>query len=403
MTNDDSLKYFLKYVKFDTQSDDDSLTVPSSKKQIKLAKEILQDLSNLGVKSCKIDEFGQIWAFIEGDSNLPTIGFNAHMDTATDYSGCGVIPRLIHNYNGESILKKCGSLIDVNDFPIFKKYVGQDIVVSDSDTLLGADDKAGISIIMNLVEFLISNPNFKHHPISLLFTCDEEIGRGADHFDSQKFNANYAYTIDGDSPYIASYENFNAAHIDVDIQGISIHPGEAKDKMINAIKIAMDFDALLNPQQVPEKTQGYEGFHHLTQMCGTTSHAKLSYIIRDHDKQKLEEKIKEFYNAKAIIQQKYPKLNELVIEVGYDYKNMKEIFEKDDSALLKIKNVFNKLNLKLDFVPIRGGTDGATFSFKGCPTPNLGTGSYNHHGPFEFLVKQEHDLMIEILKEIVKA
>lgn len=397
----DTLKYFLKYVTYDTKSNDETNEVPSSKNQLILANEILSDLLKLGCKA-NMDEYGQVYAFIDGEKHLPTIGFNAHMDTAPDYASNNIIYQIISNYDGR-IIYKDNNQIDPKDYPILKKFINKDLVIAKSDTLLGADDKAGISIIMNLVEFLMKNKSFKHHPISILFTCDEEIGRGADHFDNSIFKADYAYTIDGDSPYIISYENFNAAHVDIKIKGVSIHPGEAKDKLINAISVAMEFNSYLNPNELPEKTSGYEGFHHLTDIKGDSYCCQLSYILRDHDKNKLEQKIKEFNKCKEKIMQKYPNLANFDMEIGYDYQNMKEILNKDMRAIDKIKNVYNFLNIPYEFKPIRGGTDGATFSFKGCPTPNLGTGSYNHHGPCEFLVKQEHDLLIEIIKEIVKA
>lgn len=397
----DTLKYFLKYVTFDTQSDDESNQVPSTSKQLILAKEILSDLLKLGCEA-RMDEYGQVYAFIKGEENLPTIGFNAHMDTAPDYSGKNVVYQIIQNYDGNPIIKD-NNTIDPKDYPILNKFINKDLVIAKSDTLLGADDKAGISIIMNMVEFLMKNKSFKHHPISILFTCDEEIGKGADHFDNSIFKTDYAYTIDGDSPYIISYENFNAAHVDITIKGVSIHPGEAKNKLINAISVAMEFNSYLNPNEVPEKTCGYEGFHHLTDIKGDSYKCQLSYILRDHDKNKLEEKINQFNDSKQQIMQKYPNLAEFNMEIGYDYQNMKEVLNKDMRAIDKLKIVYDNLNLTYEFKPIRGGTDGATFSFKGCPTPNLGTGSYNHHGPCEFLVKQEHDLLIEIIKEIIKA
>ena len=366
-----------------------------------LANEILKDLLKLGCDA-KIDQYGQVYAYIEGEANLPTIGFNAHMDTAPDYSGKDVVYQLVENYDGKDILKD-NNIISPNDYPILNRFINKDLIIAKSDTLLGADDKAGISIIMNLVEFLMKNKSFKHHPISILFTCDEEIGKGADHFDNSIFKADYAYTIDGDSPYIISYENFNAAHVDITIKGVSIHPGEAKDKLINAITVAMDFNSNLNSDEVPEKTTGYEGFHHLVDIKGDSYKCQLSYILRDHDKNKLQEKIRQFQEIKQKIMQKYPNLAEFNMEIGYDYKNMKEILDEDMRAIDKLKTVYEKLNIPYEFKPIRGGTDGASFSFKGCPTPNLGTGSYNHHGPCEFLVKQEHDLLIEIIKEIIKA
>ncbi|MPM93196.1 Peptidase T [bioreactor metagenome] len=236
----------------------------------------------------------------------------------------------------------------------------------------------------------------------MLFTCDEEIGRGAEHFDAKIFKAAYAYTIDGDSPYKANYENFNAAHAHIKIKGVSIHPGEAKDKMINASKVAIELVDSLNQNEVPEKTEKYEGFHHLTSINGTVDSAELDFIIRDHDKKLLSKKVDDLKNIIELLKKKYPRAV-IEAEIGDDYKNMKEVFLKDRKPLEKIEKAYQNLYIPFEFEPIRGGTDGATFSFLGCPTPNLGTGSYNHHGRYEFLVKEEHDLMIEIVKEILKA
>ncbi len=398
---DDTLKYFLKYVKIDTQSDDKSSTCPSSKKQLNLAKELLKDLENLGIEGAFIDEFGQVHAFIEGAKGVETIGFNAHMDTALEASGKNVKPRIIENYDGEDIELNPNKKTEVRTFPFLKRFIGQTLVVTDGTTLLGADDKAGLSIIMNLVKYIKENPKFKHHPISILFTVDEEIGRGADHFDAKSFKADYAYTLDGVSPYIISYENFNAAHAVLEIEGVSIHPGEAKGKMINPNLLAMEFEALL-PKQYPQNTDGYDGFHHLTSFTGDAEKAVLTYILRDHSALKLKMLVEEFEKAKQTIQVRYPKAK-INLEIGYDYKNMAEILKKDPRALRKIESVYKNMGLEFTYYPIRGGTDGATFSYKGCPCPNLGNGSYNHHGPHEFLVKEEHDLLIEIVKEIVKV
>lgn len=399
----ESLKYFLKYVAIDTQSDDASQTAPSTLKQLNLAKVVLQDLKDLGLDNAYIDEFGQVHAFLDGESKLPTIGLNSHMDTAPDYTGKDVKPNIISNYDGKPIQLNNNLVLDPEVFPILKAAKGSTVVTTDGTTLLGADDKAGISIIMNLLSYLVKNPNIKHHPLSIMFTCDEEIGRGADHFDNNIFKAKYAFTVDGASPFIAEYENFNAAHAIVKITGTSIHPGEAKGKMINAASVAMEFDSLLNSDEVPEKTEGYEGFHHLTDIKGDTAFAQLEYIIRDHDINKLHDKVADFEKAKQEIMSRYPKLKGIELITGYDYKNMKEKFVGNDDALKKIELAYKNLGINFSYEAIRGGTDGATFSYKGCPTPNLGTGSYNHHGPLEFLVKEQHDLMIEVLKEIVKA
>lgn len=397
-----TLDYFLKYVKVDTQSDDNSKTSPSSKKQLVLSKMLLEDLKDLGISDSFIDEFGQVHAFIKGGKGLETIGLNAHIDTALELSGANVKPQIVNNYDGGDITLNENYKILAGDFTILERMVGKTLITTSGDTLLGADDKAGLSIIMNVLKWFIDHPEVKHHPISVLFTCDEEIGRGAEHFDAKIFKAAYAYTIDGDSPYKANYENFNAAHAHIKIKGVSIHPGEAKDKMINASKVAIELVDSLNQNEVPEKTEKYEGFHHLTSINGTVDSAELDFIIRDHDKKLLSKKIDDLKNIIELLKKKYPRAV-IEAEIGDDYKNMKEVFLKDRKPLEKIEKAYQNLYIPFEFEPIRGGTDGATFSFLGCPTPNLGTGSYNHHGRYEFLVKEEHDLMIEIVKEILKA
>ncbi len=397
-----TLDYFLKYVKVDTQSDDNSKTSPSSKKQLVLSKMLLEDLKDLGISDSFIDEFGQVHAFIKGGKGLETIGLNAHIDTALELSGANVKPQIVNNYDGGDITLNDNYKILAGDFTILERMVGKTLITTSGDTLLGADDKAGLSIIMNVLKWFIDHPEVKHHPISVLFTCDEEIGRGAEHFDAKIFKAAYAYTIDGDSPYKANYENFNAAHAHIKIKGVSIHPGEAKDKMINASKVAIELVDSLNQNEVPEKTEKYEGFHHLTSINGTVDSAELDFIIRDHDKKLLSKKVDDLKNIIELLKKKYPRAV-IETEIGDDYKNMKEVFLKDRKPLEKIEKAYQNLYIPFEFEPIRGGTDGATFSFLGCPTPNLGTGSYNHHGRYEFLVKEEHDLMIEIVKEILKA
>jgi tripeptide aminopeptidase len=397
-----SLDYFLKYVKIDTQSSDESNSSPSTDKQKVLAKVLLKDLKDLGIDNAYIDEFSQVHAFLNGDKELDIIGLNAHVDTALELSDNDVKPKIISNYNGENITLNNIYTMSIEEFPILKTLIGKTLVTTDGNTLLGADDKAGLAIIMNVLKYFTSHPEVKHYPISILFTCDEEVGRGAEHFDNKIFNANYAYTIDGDSPYKANYENFNAAHAHIVIKGVAIHPGEAKDKMVNASMLAVELIASLNKNEVPEKTSGYEGFHHLNAISGTVDEATIDLIIRDHDKKLLKKKVKEIENVSKSIALKYPKAS-FDIQIGYDYKNMKEVFRNYAKPIEKIEKTYQKLGIPLEFVPIRGGTDGATFSFLGCPTPNLGTGSYNHHGRYEFLVKEEYDLMIEIVKEILKA
>jgi tripeptide aminopeptidase len=288
------------------------------------------------------------------------------------------------------------------EFPTLGKHVGDDLVITDGTTLLGADDKAGIAIIMSAVEYFVEHPEVKHHPICLCFTPDEEIGRGPNHFSAQDFGADYAYTIDGGDYDEINIECFNAAHAIVEITGVSIHPGEAKGKMVNAARLAGEFDALLPQKKRPENTSGHEGFNHLNDLSGNVDKATLHYIIRNHDRLKLEDQKKELLRAAKRLEAKYPEAK-IAITFGDDYRNMKEVFEKDPRAVEHADKIYRALGITPRYKPIRGGTDGATFSFKGCPTPNLGTGSYNHHGRYEYLSVSEFSKMIEIVIALLKA
>ncbi|MCQ2742578.1 MAG: peptidase T [Bacilli bacterium] len=398
---DQNLERFLKYVKIDTQSDDTSNTCPSTAKQLNLTKEIQKDLKEMGIDSY-INEFGILYGKLEGEKDLDKIGLNAHVDTALEVTGTNVNPRIVKNYDGGVIKLNDKYSMSPKDFPTLGDHIGDDLIVTDGNTLLGADDKAGVSIIMATLSFYASHPEIKHHTICFCFTPDEEIGRGPDHFDSKEFGADYAYTIDGGIYDEIAIENFNAAHAEIEITGVSIHPGEAKGKMVNAASLAATFDTLLPEMARPQYTDGHEGFNHLCEITGGVERAHLSYIIRNHDKALLNEQKKDFEKAANTLREKYPTAK-IEVEIGDDYRNMKEILDKDPRAVTKVENVFKKLGIVPQFNPIRGGTDGATFSFKGCPTPNLGTGSYNHHGRFEYLSVKEFNKMIEIVKEIVKA
>jgi len=395
------LDYFLKYVKVDTQSSEESESTPSTKKQLELSKILLKDLEDLNIPSY-MDEFGQVHAFLEGEKGLDIIGFNAHIDTATEISGANVKPRVIENYDGKDIKLNDTYITKVSNFPFLNNLKGKTLVVTDGTTLLGADDKAGLAIIMSLLKELKDHPEYKHHPISILFTLDEEVGRGSEHFDAKEFKAAYAFSLDGASPKKVSYENFNAAHALVTVKGVSIHPGDAKGKMVNANNVLIEFDNMLPNEHVPSKTEKYEGFHHMTHIESTSDNGSSYYILRDHDAKKLDNVIALFEETGKKLQEKYPTAS-IEVKIGKDYRNMKECFDKDDRALRKLEKAYNNLNIDFEYEPIRGGTDGATFSFLGCPTPNLGTGSYNHHGRYELLVKEESEQLVKIIKEIVKA
>lgn len=396
---DKNLARFIEYVKIDTQSDPASATTPSTSKQLNLSKLLLKQLQELGLEAY-IDEYGIVYGKLEGEGD--PIGLNSHVDTATELSGKDVNPRIIENYDGKTIELGDGYSMSPKEFPVLLSHVGDTLVVTDGKTLLGADDKAGLAIIMAVLDFYCSHKEIKHHPICVCFTPDEEIGRGPDHFDARKFGAKFAYTVDGGDPYEIAYETFNAASAEVLIKGKAIHPGEAKNKMVNACTCAFKFDRLLPTTKRPEYTEGREGFNHLNAIEGNVAEAKLHYIIRNHDRKKLEEQKKEFMAAAKECMERFPGC-EVSVAIKDEYRNMKEVLDEHPEAIEKAAKAFKKLGLTPSYPPIRGGTDGATFSFKGCPTPNLGTGSYNHHGRYEFLSVSEFNLMIEIVKEILKA
>lgn len=399
--NNENLNRFLRYVQIDTQSDDTSMAIPSRKEELNLSKLLQQELKEMGINSY-INEYGILLGKLEGEDGLDPIGLNAHVDTALECSGANVKPRIVSNYDGGTIRLNEQYAMSPKDFPTLGEHIGDDLVVTSGDTLLGADDKAGVAIIMSVLHFYKMHPEIKHHPICFCFTPDEEIGRGPDHFDAKEFGAKYAYTVDGGYYREIAIENFNASHATIKIEGVSIHPGEAKGKMINATSIAAEFDMLLPQKKRPQYTEGNEGFIHLHSIKGDVEHASLQYIIREHDKNKLQDLKQAFFKVKEQLQSSYPKVK-IEIEIGDDYRNMKEVLDINPEAVEKAKKAFKTLGFEPIFPPIRGGTDGATFSFKGCPTPNLGTGSYNHHGRFEYLSVDEFNKMIEIVKEIVKA
>lgn len=394
---------FLKYVSFDTQSDENSHSVPSSSKQLKLAHYLVEELQQLSIQNAFVNEYGIVYAFIEANNGSnQSIGLIAHMDTSPDMSGKNVKPRIISDYDGSPIVLNQNLQIIMNPevFVDLKKCLHQDLIVTDGTTLLGADDKAGIAIIMDFVEYLVSHPEYLHCKICIAFTPDEEIGKGTDHFDVAFFNADFAYTIDGGSIHEINYENFNAASAEVSIYGNSIHPGSAKGKMKNSILIAQEFNALLPQDAIPSKTEGYEGFHHLCDIQGNCEKTILNYILRDHDLNLLTKQKQYFIKAAEILNQKYGK-ETIKLEISDSYYNMKEVILKNPLVLSKVYHAYEKLNLFYEIVPIRGGTDGARLSYEELLTPNLGTGGFYCHGKFEFVSINQMQLMVQILKEIV--
>lgn len=393
------LDKFLRYVKIDTQSDEESTSSPSAEKEYDLLNLLKEELLSLGLKDAEIDEYGRLYAHLEGEDGWERIGLNSHVDTASEASGKGVNPIIHENYDGGEIVLPSGLLVSPADFPRLSKHVGDTIVTTDGTTLLGGDDKAGIAIIMNALEELIAQGT-PHHPVSILFTPDEEIGRGPEHFDNQRFGAAFAYTIDGADPDLIEYENFNAAHAEVKIEGLAIHPGEAKGKLVNALTLLEKLDLSLGVARRPEMTEGYEGFFHLIAVKGDAASCEARYLIREHDKHKFEAMKKELLDHAKEINAIYPKAR-IDVHIKDDYRNMKEVLDKDPRAIDHAKKAFAAAGIPMRVDPIRGGTDGATFSFLGCPTPNLGTGSYNHHGEREYLSLRDYETLIELVKKIL--
>lgn len=397
---------FLNYVSFDTQSDSYSHTVPSTSKQLKLGNYLVEELKSLGIENAKIDEFGVVYGTIPSNNNHQgdVIGFIAHMDTSPDASGKDIHPQIIKNYQGQKItLNEDKKLyLDPEQYPQLLHLIHHDLITTDGTTLLGADDKAGIAIIMQMVEYLHTHPEFKHNDIQIAFTPDEEIGCGSNHFDVKYFNADYAYTIDGGDIHIVEYENFNAFSAKVNIHGRSIHPGSAKNKMINSTRVAYEFDSLLPVHMRPESTEGYEGFNHLHAIQGTCEETTMDYIIRNHDLQQAKKQCQEFIDIAEFLNKKYG-YQIIEVTITESYLNMKEALKNHmfivEQALAAIKE--NGLDAYCS--PIRGGTDGARLTFMGLPCPNLGTGGFNYHGPYEYCSLTMMEKQVEILLHILKS
>lgn len=397
---------FLNYVSFDTQSVENSQTVPSTSKQLKLGKYLVEELQSLGIENAKIDEYGVVYGTIPSNNNHQgdVIGFIAHMDTSPDASGKDIHPQIIKNYQGQKItLNEDKKLyLDPEQYPQLLHLIHHDLITTDGTTLLGADDKAGIAIIMQMVEYLHTHPEFKHNDIQIAFTPDEEIGCGSNHFDVKYFNADYAYTIDGGDIHIIEYENFNAFSAKVNIHGRSIHPGSAKNKMINSTRVAYEFDSLLPVHMRPESTEGYEGFNHLHAIQGTCEETTMDYIIRNHDLQQAKKQCQEFIDIVEFLNKKYG-YQIIDLTITESYLNMKEALKDHmfivEQALAAIKE--NGLDAYCS--PIRGGTDGARLTFMGLPCPNLGTGGFNYHGPYEYCSLTMMEKQVEILLHILKS
>lgn len=400
---------FLKYVQIDTDSNPESNACPSSEIQWDLAKVIVEDLKALGMEDITLDENCYIMATLPAncDEDIPAIGFIAHMDTAPSYNGRGVKPRIVENYNGEDIVLNADEnvVLSPKDFAHMKNYIGQDLIVTDGSSLLGADDKAGIVEIIEAIKYLKEHPEIKHGVIKVGFTPDEEIGRGADLFDVQKFDCKFAYTVDGGELGELEYENFNAASATVKIQGRDIHPGSAKNSMINSIMIAMELNAMLPCDQRPEHTENYEGFFLLDELTGTVENTKMEYIIRDHSMRKFNEKKIIIKDAVQYLAKKY-KDAKIEIEVKDSYYNMREKIEPVMYIIDLAKKSMEELEIAPNIRPIRGGTDGARLSYRGLPCPNLFTGGHNFHGRFEYIciqsMEKARDFIVKIAENVGK-
>lgn len=396
---------FLEYIKIDTRSEYEQEQVPSSKKQFDLTNLLAKQLKEMGVKDVEVDDRCYLMATIPANTEkkVPTIGFISHVDTSPDASGTHVNPRIIAEYDGKDIVlnQELGIVLDTATFPDIKKYAGQELIVTDGTTLLGADDKAGVAAIMSLAETLMKNPSIQHGTIKIGFTPDEEVGRGADFFDVQKFGADFAYTVDGGELGELEFETFNAAQALVTVNGKNVHPGSAKDIMINSMLVAMEFNALLPVNERPEFTTGYDGFSHLIRMGGTVEQTQLVYIVRDH-KRPIFEKRKAFFNSAADFLNKRYGAGTVVVDLKDQYYNMREKIEPVYEIMELAQKAYLALGIEPIIHPVRGGTDGSRLSFMGLPCPNIFAGGLYFHGKYECLPTRSLERAVEVLVKIVE-
>jgi len=396
---------FIKYIKIDTESSRDSDTFPSTEKQLNLARVLRDELIDMKLQDVVLDDYGYVMATLPSniDKPVPVVGFLAHMDTSPDMSGKDVNPQFVEDYDGGVIVlnKDKNILISPEQFPDLKKYIGKTLITTDGTTLLGADDKAGIAQIMTAMTYLIDHPEIKHGTIKIGFTPDEEVGQGVDHFDVEKFGADFAYTLDGGEVGELQYENFNAASATLTIHGRNVHPGKAKSKMLNAMLVGIEFNDMLPIFERPEFTDNYEGFNHLFLINGTVEEATFVYIIRDHDMKKFEEKKILMEKAAGYINEKYGKGTiDLVLED--QYYNMKEMVEPHPEIMAVAKRAIEALGITPIFEPIRGGTDGSRLSYMGLPTPNIFTGGHYAHGKYEFIPVFALEKGVEVIVKIAE-
>ena len=394
----------LKYVSYWTTSDEECRQIPSSERQFELGKVLEQELRDLGLEKVTLTDHCYVYGLLpatKGYADKPAVGFISHMDTAPDFSGKDVKPQIIPDYDGNDVLLKgSGTYLKVSDFPTLKTLKGRTLITTDGTTLLGADDKAGVSEIMTAVEQIITE-KIPHGDIWIGFTPDEEVGSGADLFDLDYFKARFAYTVDGDYEGEVAYENFNAASASFEIKGVNVHPGEAKDIMINAALVGCEIASLLPENETPAHTEGREGFYHLTDFSGDIAHAKVNYIVRDHDKATFEKRLDSLRGIEKKMNEKYH-ADTVKLNIQHSYSNMLEVIEKNEYVVAIAKKAIKNVGLEPVSRPVRGGTDGARLSFMGLPCPNLGTGGYGFHGPFEHISVEGMDTAVSVIKEIVK-
>lgn len=406
------IEKFLRYVSIDTQSDPESTSFPSTEKQKDLARILYKELVEMGASDCYMsEEFGYVYAFIPPTDNgrcTKTLAFVSHMDTASDSSGKDIKARIVENYDGKDIIlnEELNLISSPATYPELLEYVGKSLIVTDGTTLLGGDDKAGVAEIMSMAEYLIHHPEIEHGPISIAFTPDEEVGGGVDHIELERMHADIAYTVDGGGIGEIEYENFNAASADIEIHGVVVHPGSAKDKMINAASIAAEFDSMLPANERPQYTEGYEGFFHLMHISGGVEQTELSYIIRDHDKEKFDAKKALILKNTEILNTKYGE-GTVTSKLSDTYFNMKEKVVPEYQFLIDAAiDSMKALDIEPKITPVRGGTDGANLSYMGLPCPNLCTGGHNFHGRYEFIcvesMRKIVDLLIKIAQDMYK-
>ena len=394
----------LKYVSYWTTSDEECRQIPSSERQFELGKVLEQELRDLGLEKVTLTDHCYVYGLLpatKGYADKPAVGFISHMDTAPDFSGENVKPQIISDYDGRDVLLKgSGAYLKISDFPTLETLKGRTLITTDGTTLLGADDKAGVAEIMTAVEQIITE-KIPHGDIWIGFTPDEEVGSGADLFDLDYFKAKFAYTVDGDYEGEVAYENFNAASASFEITGVNVHPGEAKDIMINAALVGCEIASLLPENETPAHTEGREGFYHLTDFSGDIAHAKVNYIVRDHDKATFEKRLDTLRGIEQKMNEKYH-ADTVKLNIQHSYSNMLEVIEKNEYVVAIAQKAIKNVGLEPVSRPVRGGTDGARLSFMGLPCPNLGTGGYGFHGPFEHISIEGMDTAVSVIKEIVK-